>query len=135
VITLVALVLSVIAVRAGTSLEGVRLSRAGHDLVAALRYTRGQAIVTGEMQRLHLDVEARTYRAANRPVQQLPRGLKLSLLTAASEQTDASTGAIRFYPDGSSTGGRVKLTAGEREWRVEVAWLTGEVRLVPGDGR
>ena len=41
----------------------------------------------------------------------------------------ARTERVRFFPDGSSTGGRISLIAGEREWQVEIAWLTGEVRL------
>ncbi|MGB8635652.1 MAG: type II secretion system protein GspH, partial [Rhodanobacteraceae bacterium] len=34
----------------------------------------------------------------------------------------------RFYPDGSSTGGRITVIRGQREWHINVSWLTGEVR-------
>jgi general secretion pathway protein H len=128
-VAIVAMVLGYVALNASGSLKRAALSHAGHDLVSALRYTRGQAIVSGAEQRLEIDVEKQTYHAPRRPEIALPRGLKLSLLTAASEQTSRTSGAIRFFPDGSSTGGRLKLIAGEREWEVEVAWLTGEVRL------
>jgi general secretion pathway protein H len=53
----------------------------------------------------------------------------MKLLTAQSELTEDGKGRIRFYPDGSSTGGRVTILRDTKEWRVEVAWLTGEVRL------
>ena len=49
------------------------------------------------------------------------------LLAACSEQ---DTGAIRFFPDGSSTGGRVTLMVGERSYAVDVDWLTGRVRVL-----
>jgi len=127
-IGLIALVLGFVTMASSGRLQRAALSHAGQDLVAALRYTRGQAIVTGEEQRLALDVEKQTYIAPKKPEVALPRGLKLALLTAAEEQISETSGAIRFFPDGSSTGGRVRLTAGERKWDVEVAWLTGEVR-------
>ena len=128
-LALVALVLGFVAMASSGGLQRAALSHAGQDLVAALRYTRGQAIVSGAEQRLELDVEKQSYQAPKRKEIALPRGLKLNLLTAASEQISETSGAIRFFPDGSSTGGRVRLTAGERRWDVEVAWLTGEVRL------
>ena len=59
--------------------------------------------------------------------------MELRLVTAAEEQTSETTGRIRFYPDGSSTGGKVRLISGEREWQVQVGWLTGEVRLREAD--
>mgnify|MGYP006381334487 CR=1 FL=1 len=102
---------------------------AGKDLVAALRYTRGHAIVSGEEQALELNIETNTYTAPERPAEELPGKMELRLVTAAEEQTSQTTGRIRFYPDGSSTGGKVRLISGEREWQVQVGWLTGEVRL------
>jgi general secretion pathway protein H len=132
VLMLMALAIGVATAGLAKGLDKARMRNAGHDLVAALRYTRGQAIVSGEERKLELDVEKRSYQAPRRPVQELPKGLTLKLLTAAAERTGATTGAIRFFPDGSSTGGRVRLIAGEHASDVEVAWLTGEVRLREG---
>ena len=128
-VLLVAIVMGFVTLVSSGRLQRARLSHAGQDLVAALRYTRGQAIVSGEEQRLEVDVEKQTYVAPKKSEVALPRGLKLAVLTAAEEQISETSAAIRFFPDGSSTGGRVRLTAGERQWDVEVAWLTGEVRL------
>lgn len=128
-VAVVALVLGIVAVQAGASLKRAALRRVGHDLVAALRYTRGQAIASGAEQRLELDVEKQVYRAPKRSEVALPKGYRMTLVTAASEQTGETSGAIRFFPDGSATGGRVRLIADAREWNVEVAWLTGDVRL------
>jgi general secretion pathway protein H len=134
VLGLIALAITVASYGLCRGLSGMRMRSAGHDLVAALRYTRGQAIVSGEEQKLELDVEKRSYKAPRRPVQELPKGLTLKLLTAASERTGDTTAAIRFFPDGSSTGGRVRLIRGEQASDVEIAWLTGEVRLREGTG-
>jgi general secretion pathway protein H len=133
VLLLVGIMAGIAAVSLGDGLTGARVRAAGQDLVAALRYTRAQAIVTRRQQALELDVEARTYSAPRRDAVALPKNVELRLLTAAEEQTGATTGRIRFWPDGSSSGGRIKLVYGEQAWDVEIAWLTGEVRLRPGE--
>jgi general secretion pathway protein H len=133
VLMLAGLVVTVAAVSLTRGLGSAKVRAAGQDLVAALRYTRAQAIVTRKQQALELDVEKRSYVAPRKDEVQLPEDMELRLLTAAEEQTGATTGRIRFWPDGSSTGGRIKLVYGERAWDVEVAWLTGEVRLREGE--
>ena len=59
----------------------------------------------------------------------LPRGLELKLFTAQAEVSSESRGAIRFYPDGSSTGGRITVASGERKLLVDIDWLTGRVSI------
>jgi general secretion pathway protein H len=133
VLLLIGVVVGVAAVSLTDGLATARVRSAGQDLVAALRYTRAQAIVSRRQQALELDVEARSYVAPKREAVQLPKNVELRLLTAAEEQTGSTTGRIRFWPDGSSSGGRIKLVYGEQAWDVEVAWLTGEVRLRAGE--
>ena len=60
----------------------------------------------------------------------LPQQAEIGVYTAQGEVVDASTAAIRFYPDGSSTGGRVSLAMGERKFLVDVDWLTGQVEIL-----
>jgi len=45
-------------------------------------------------------------------------------------------GAIRFFPDGSSTGGRVilKRDDGDAGWQVGVNWLTGRILVAEWRG-
>lgn len=129
VILLIALAVGVTAFSMSSMLESARVKAASRDLVAGLRFTRGQAIVQREAQALEVDVEARTFTAPGRKPVEFPRSIEVRLLTARSEQLDDGRGRIRFYRDGSSTGGNVRLIAGEREWRIDVAWLTGEVTL------
>jgi len=132
VLTLIAIVAGAAAVSLSGSLAGAKTRAAVRDLTAAMRQTRGLAIVNGEERSLEVDVEARTYQVPGKPPVQLPEELQMKLLTAATEQTGDSRGQIRFFPDGSSSGGRVTLTRDHHEWRVEIAWLTGEVRIEEG---
>ncbi|MBK6726181.1 MAG: GspH/FimT family pseudopilin [Xanthomonadales bacterium] len=129
VLMLIAIVAGTAALSISGSLAGAKIRAAVRDLTAALRQTRGLAIVKGEERSLEIDVEARTYQVPGKNPVQLPEELQMKLLTAATEQTGDSKGMIRFFPDGSSSGGRVTLTRDRHEWRVEIAWLTGEVRI------
>ncbi len=118
------------------SVGAAELRNEVREVIAGLRHTRGQAIVTKSEQLFRVDADALTWQAAGRDPQSLPEGLDITLTTARSELTGENAGGIRFYPDGSSTGGSVLLSVGEREWHVTVAWLTGEIsQQPPEDGR
>ena len=60
----------------------------------------------------------------------LPKQIELKLFTAQSDLVSDKVGAIRFFPDGGSNGGRVTLAAGERKFNVDVDWLTGRVAIL-----
>ena len=76
-----------------------------------------------------MDTENLTYQAGERKPDNFPKGMLVELNTARSELTSESAGGIRFYPDGGSTGGNVRLEANGRIYRVNVAWLTGEASV------
>ena len=132
VVALIALAVTVVAVSVGDGLKGAKVRAASRDLVAALRYTRGQAIVKREQKTLSVDVEQRRYRAPGRPWVELPKDMDMKLFTARSELEEEGVGRIRFFPDGASTGGHIDLVRGEATWRVDVNWLTGEIRMIEG---
>lgn len=132
----VLVVLVMLAVLAGTvafnmsgSLQASKIRGASKDLVAALRYTRSQAVVKHQEQRLMINVQEKSYQAPGKPKVLLPEGMELKVYAAASEVPSDDTAGFRFFSDGSSTGGRVTLIYDERFWRINVAWLTGEIRL------
>lgn len=43
---------------------------------------------------------------------------------------DDAVAAVRFYPDGSATGGRITVSGAERTYHVMLDWLTGTVSIV-----
>lgn len=61
--------------------------------------------------------------------------ITLEVVSAAELMRDNETAVIRFYPDGSSSGGRITLLRGEDAGvALEVGWLLGEVtQHPPGD--
>ncbi|WP_386067735.1 Tfp pilus assembly protein FimT/FimU [Tahibacter sp. UC22_41] len=129
VIVLIAIAVTVASLAVSSSLGSAKIQAVSRDLVAALRYTRGQAIVKGRQETLEVDLENMSYTAPGKPTVKFPDKVEVKLLTAQSEQIHERAGRIRFYPDGSSTGGHVSVISGAREWRVNVGWLTGEVDL------
>jgi len=129
VILLIAIAMTIVSVSFSKSLRAAKIRAASRDLVAALRYTRGQAIVKGKSQALVLDLDENSYTAPGKGAVKLPEGMNLRLTTAEIEQTGANSGGIRFFPDGSSTGGNIAVLQGQREWRINVAWLTGDIEL------
>lgn len=121
-------------VRVGTGgASGAELKSAARSVAAGLREARGAAIAAQDTRALTLDLEKRSMEVSDggRP-RSLPRRLDLKLYTAQSEIVDDKRGAIRFYPDGSSTGGRVTLASGQRTLLVDVDWLTGRVSIKEG---
>lgn len=94
-----------------------------------LREVRLEAIAQGRATTLELDLAGHRLRLAGGRERPLPARLGLALYTARDELIDQSAGRIRFFPDGSSTGGRVRLQAEGRRIDVLVDWLTGRVRL------
>ncbi len=129
VIVLLALAMTAVTFSFSKSLQSAKIRGASRDLVAALRYTRGQAIVKGKQEVLLLNLDDNSYNAPGKNSIKLPKGMGLRLTTAESELTGGNSGGIRFFPDGSSTGGHISVFQGQREWRVNVAWLTGDIAL------
>ena len=62
----------------------------------------------------------------------MPTGSHITLYTAQEEQLSGTIGAIRFFPDGSSTGGGVALSLGAERYDILVDWLTGGVSVHAG---
>lgn len=129
VLVIISLMLALVGTSISRNISGAEMRTAARKVAAGLRYTRTQAILKKSEQVFIVDTDALTYQAAEKPPEQLPEGMKVELNTARSELTSETAGGIRFYPDGGSTGGNVRLEANERIYRVNVAWLTGEASV------
>lgn len=135
VMVLIAAIVGIGAMAAGSALPGQQLRNAAREVAGQLRYTRAQAIATGRQQRFELDVVGKRWTAAGNRSGELPTEIELVATTAREEQPARDVAAVRFFPDGAATGGRIVLRRGDAAWRVDVAWLTGEVTLSRGEGR
>jgi general secretion pathway protein H len=108
---------------------GMQLRSNAKQIAAQLRYTRTQAISTGQPQRFTIDPGAHTWTAPGNRHGDIPEKLGIRFIGAREVQPRQGEGAIMFFADGASTGGRVQLNAKKAAWNIDVAWLTGEVKL------
>jgi general secretion pathway protein H len=130
VILLIGIAAAAVSVSVSQGLASARVNAASVEMAAALRATRAQAIVRGKEQVFDVDIRKNVYRGADQREVRLPAGMKLGITSAKEDQPNATTGRIRFFPDGSSTGGHITLQREQRKWQVNVSWLTGAVSVV-----
>lgn len=110
------------------ALPGVELKAGARRAAGALRQTREIAIASGVDATWLLDIETGQYRVEGQARQgSLPSGIEIELVTAQDELRSERLGGIRFFPDGSSSGGRLILKRGEGGLQVGVNWLTGRI--------
>jgi general secretion pathway protein H len=128
-------VLAILALTAAVALphltspsHGARLQTAVRDLMGALRLTRAAAITRNAEMSLVIDLEQRSLQSPVVPATRLAADIAADMKIAESERATPSRGGFRFFPDGSSTGGDIRLRLHGREVRVCVHWLTGQAR-------
>ena len=115
----------------GTGASSSDLRSAARQIAAGLRHARSEAIAQRRETVLTLDLEKRSFRVAQEPREiALPDRVEIKLFTAQSDLVNERQGAIRFFPDGGSNGGRVTVASGERKYEVDVDWLTGRVAIL-----
>ena len=133
VLAIAALLLSVVPPMLSAAMPGVELKSAARRIMSSLSLARETAIRSGSDVALVVDVEQRRLELEGFRTVSLPKRLGLDLHAASREMLDETRGAIRFFPDGSSTGGRVTISSGEGAdrygYQVGVTWLTGRVRM------
>lgn len=130
VLTLAALAMTLSTPSLLRSLESAQLSAAAAGLHATLRQARWQAVRERRELSLVVDTAKRWYRLdPGGKRRELPEGSTVLLVGAASEQLSRSQGGIRFYPDGSASGGSIDLRGTERRYRINVEWLSGRALL------
>ena len=140
--TLIEILVSLVVAAIGFSAASVALGRAVdraqyadtvETVIASVRHARSTAIAKQQDVLLSFDVNSKRLQLEGIPVQQLmPEAIEVQL-TVAEEEVSGDDAAIRFYPDGSATGGRIVLSHRARATQVDVDWLTGmsDVTMVP----
>lgn len=130
VIVIIATAAVIVGPNISSGRSAAELKSGARDIASALRYVRGQALVTRKDAVFTINLEDNSYRVSGRKKKfQLARDIDITLVTAQSELTGKGEGRIRFFADGSSTGGRVTLELKESEKVIDVNWLTGQIEI------
>ncbi len=130
VLFIVVLGFSAIGINLSSGNDSAGLKVAARDIVSALRYARGQALISHQETTLTLNLAENIYTVSSRDkVYSIPKAIKVTVVTAQSELNGEGLGNIRFFADGSSTGGRITLARGNASWQIDINWLTGQIEL------
>lgn len=135
VVALIGVVLTMVPRFSSNGVSGAELRANVRAVAAGLRLTRDAAIRTRQEASLTLDLDTRTFVVPNDSREHhFHEKIDIKLFTAQADLVSEKRGAIRFYPDGSSNGGRVTVGAGGRDFAVDVDWLTGRVTITEQSG-
>jgi general secretion pathway protein H len=120
------------------AVPGATLKSAARDFAISIREARSRAITTNSRIDLKVVSAPPSYAIGDDSAVPLPNGVFLTaynyLAAAQKSLTDidalvGDNATIRFYPDGSSNGAVVKVANGKSAYRVDVSWLTGDIRV------
>lgn len=105
------------------------VSVAARAIADGLRRTRSDAVFSNRQRVFALDVGEHVFRAGDATPVRIDPGIALSFRTARTELEGERIGQIRYFPDGSSTGGQISLA--REGWHADVRsdWLTGLVSV------
>ncbi|MGF1456021.1 MAG: GspH/FimT family pseudopilin [Alphaproteobacteria bacterium] len=126
-------VLAVLALLAALVVPAIRppgprvvLTGLGQDLVRAAAAARLQAIRTGRITRLDVDLAQRRVLADGLPVPLvLPEDMTLEVKAVHQTNAGPTMARVLFYPNGQSSGGSLTLAQAGVTVRVTINWITG----------
>ena len=127
VVTILAMASTLVGINFGG--DRLSLDAVARTLVTDLRYVRSRAMVGNVDTALVVDLDRGAYFSRAAKIErELPESVALEL-TVDRRDADGRQGRIVFYPDGSSSGGKVRLSRNGRGIDVSTAWLNGYVSL------
>lgn len=113
----------------GGGFARMELRSHARDIATQLRFTRARALATGLPQTFSIDPAGHLWQGAEGRSGDLPEALGIHFIGAREVQPADGIGAIVFFGDGASTGGRIQLSRGDAAFDIDVAWLTGGVSM------
>ncbi|HEY5138855.1 MAG TPA: GspH/FimT family pseudopilin [Methylococcales bacterium] len=130
VLFIVVLGFSAIGINLSSGNDATELKVAARDIISALRFARGQALISHQETTVTLDLTENSYTVTGRnKTYPISKTIDVTVVTAQNELNGQGLGNIRFFADGSSTGGRITLERGKAGWQIDINWLTGQIEL------
>ncbi|MFP5414226.1 MAG: GspH/FimT family pseudopilin [Gammaproteobacteria bacterium] len=126
-LAVVALLLTTAPPMLSRAMETMEYRAAVRHLLAGLKGARQTAIETGTSVAFTVAPNEHRFGVGDELTGELPPRLVLRLVVADAE-IGRDRGAIRFYPDGSATGGSIEILRPSGEGvRLRVDWLLGRI--------
>ncbi|GGF51452.1 hypothetical protein GCM10011611_67400 [Aliidongia dinghuensis] len=118
VLAILGLLLALLPDALSVAIPGQRLRAAAYQLADELKDARTQAVLSGEPSTVQIGPDERTF----------PRGTQAHL-EETEPRADGGHAEVRFFPDGSASGGTIRLVQGTRAYVIRIDWLTGRVMV------
>lgn len=126
-LTIVVLALAVVPGNMMKLHESMQYRSAVRDLLSGLKAARTEAQRSGVAVPFTLDTEEHWFSVGAQHTGSLPDRLRFGMVVAERE-VEEQRGSIRFYPDGSSTGGSIIVLRPSGDGvRLRVDWLLGRI--------
>lgn len=133
VLAIMGLALAMVAARGPLGLQTLSARAAANELASGFRQARARAIADNRPVAVSIDLAGHRWRIGTDRPTGLPANMEIAVVTVAGQTVGGTAAAIRFLPDGSSTGGRVELKDGPRRMRIGIDWLNGRVSVGNAD--
>lgn len=118
-----------VAINMSAGDDSRQLKAAAHDLASGLRYTRSQAMISHSQATLNFDLTQNSYTLTKQTkIHHIAEDIDVTVRTA-KEDLQNGVAKLRFFPDGSATGGRIKLEKNKLAQEININWLTGQVSI------
>ena len=104
------------------------------DMVSAIETTRYAAITQGQAIDITIVPTDNAFQVGQGENNYLPKSLKLTIEAAQEMSEIKGAGTIRYYPDGSSSGGSIQILRPSGQGVIlHVDWLLGRLTQQPYD--
>jgi general secretion pathway protein H len=130
VIAIIALVAASFSLRPGKSFGSAHFRAILTSTSAIMQQARSRAIANARSQIVVFDLDRRRVALpATGQAFDIPGEVDLLATVAESEHYPDGTVGIRFFGDGSSTGGNLAYAWRGLKYQIDVNWLTGHVSI------
>lgn len=129
VLVILGMAASLVALSVSRRSDRMTLSALATEIASRARATRSTAIETGRDALLSVDLEGRNIvspgRRSHLPI---PADIDLNVVASGAEQRE-NVSAIRFFPNGASSGGTIRVSQSGSSYEVRINWFTGRVHV------
>jgi general secretion pathway protein H len=130
VLALIGLMMAALPAVLSAGLPGLRLKSEARHLADELRNAHRSALRAHKEGVVTVDTAARSYAiGSSGSASVLPSGIALQFRNIPYGEANGQAARLRFFPDGSSTGGSIGLVQRGQQYWISVDWLTGRVSL------
>ena len=130
VLVLISIVMLIVPPMFSAGVSNAEMKTTARKIASLLRKERSAAILSRQTASFRLDVNRKIYQSKQQQeAVEIPRALSVAMTTGHTLVRDNDTGYISFYPDGSSTGGRIVIKNDNQTATVDIEWLTGKVTV------